>query len=35
MARFVVAGSAKDLDDSCTLKLPTMPFFTTLSGPAP
>jgi pimeloyl-ACP methyl ester carboxylesterase len=35
MARFIDAGTAKDLDASCTLKLAPMPFFTTLSGPAP
>ena len=35
IAHFIDAGSAKDLDSSCTLKLAPMPFFTTLSGPAP
>jgi pimeloyl-ACP methyl ester carboxylesterase len=35
IANFIHAGSAKDLDTSCTLKLPPMPFFTTLAGPAP
>ena len=35
MASFVEAGSAKDLDSSCTEKLAPMPFFTTLAGPAP
>ena len=35
IANFVVAGSAKDLDTTCTDKLKPMPFFTTLSGPAP
>jgi len=35
IASFVKAGSAKDLDTSCTQKLPPMPFFTTLAGPAP
>jgi pimeloyl-ACP methyl ester carboxylesterase len=35
IATFVAAGTAKDLDASCTEKLRPMPFFTTLSGPAP
>jgi pimeloyl-ACP methyl ester carboxylesterase len=35
MANFIGAGSAKDLDVSCTQKVPPMPFFTTLAGPAP
>ena len=35
MASFIRAGSAKDLDVSCTQKVPPMPFFTTLAGPAP
>jgi len=35
IARFIDAGSARDLDASCTQKLAPMPFFTTLSGPAP
>jgi pimeloyl-ACP methyl ester carboxylesterase len=35
MATFVGAGSARDLDVSCTQKVPPMPFFTTLAGPAP
>ena len=35
IAKFVKAGSAKDLDSKCTEKLPPMPFFTTLAGPAP
>ena len=35
MANFIQAGSAKDLDVSCTQKVPPMPFFTTLAGPAP
>jgi pimeloyl-ACP methyl ester carboxylesterase len=35
MARFVEAGSAKELDTKCTEKLAPMPFFTTLAGPAP
>ena len=35
MAKFIEAGTARDLDASCTLKLSPMPFFTTLSGPAP
>ena len=35
MANFIAAGSAKDLDVSCTQKVPPMPFFTTLAGPAP
>ena len=35
MADFIRTGSAKDLDVSCTQKVPPMPFFTTLAGPAP
>ena len=35
MAKFIAAGSAKALDVSCTQKVPPMPFFTTLAGPAP
>ncbi len=35
MAAFVAKGSAKDLDTKCVAKLTPMPFFTTLSGPAP
>lgn len=35
IANFVTAGSAKNLDAACTEKLQPMPFFTTLSGPAP
>jgi pimeloyl-ACP methyl ester carboxylesterase len=35
IAAFIAAGTARDLDASCTLKLAPMPFFTTLSGPAP
>jgi pimeloyl-ACP methyl ester carboxylesterase len=35
IAKFIDAGTAKGLDASCTLKLAPMPFFTTLSGPAP
>jgi len=35
IAKFIDAGTAKDLDASCTQKLAPMPFFTTLSGPAP
>jgi pimeloyl-ACP methyl ester carboxylesterase len=35
IAAFIRAGSAKDLDIGCTQKLPPMPFFTTLAGPAP
>jgi pimeloyl-ACP methyl ester carboxylesterase len=35
IAAFIAAGTARDLDTSCTLKLAPMPFFTTLSGPAP
>ena len=35
IADFIRAGSAKDLDTRCTEKLPPMPFFTTLAGPAP
>ncbi len=33
MANFIRAGSAKELDVSCTQKVPPMPFFTTLAGP--
>ncbi len=35
IAAFIRAGTAKDLDASCTQKVPPMPFFTTLAGPAP
>ena len=35
IAKFVEAGSAKDLDATCTEKIPPMAFFTTLAGPAP
>ena len=35
ISSFIQAGTAKGLDVSCTQKLPTMPFFTTLAGPAP
>jgi pimeloyl-ACP methyl ester carboxylesterase len=35
IADFVRAGTARDLDVACTQKLPPMPFFTTLAGPAP
>lgn len=35
ISNFLDAGTAKDLDASCTRKLAPMPFFTTLSGPAP
>jgi pimeloyl-ACP methyl ester carboxylesterase len=35
MASFIEAGSAKNLDATCTEKLAPMPFFTTLAGPAP
>lgn len=35
IANFIRAGTAKGLDSSCTKKLPPMPFFTTLAGPAP
>ena len=35
IANFVAAGTAKDLDTSCTEKLKPMPFFITLAGPAP
>jgi len=35
MADFIQAGSAKNLDAGCTQKVPPMPFFTTLAGPAP
>jgi pimeloyl-ACP methyl ester carboxylesterase len=35
IARFLDTGTARGLDTTCTLKLAPMPFFTTLSGPAP
>ena len=35
MAAFIKAGTAKALDTSCTQKVPPMPFFITLAGPAP
>ena len=35
MATFIDAGTAKDLDASCTGKLKPMPFFITLAGPSP
>jgi pimeloyl-ACP methyl ester carboxylesterase len=35
IASFIDAGTAKGLDASCVNKLAPMPFFTTLSGPAP
>jgi len=35
IAQFISKGSAAGLDTSCTQKLPPMPFFTTLAGPAP
>ena len=35
IASFVAAGTAKDLDTTCTEKLKPMPFFTTLAGPHP
>jgi pimeloyl-ACP methyl ester carboxylesterase len=35
IANFVMAGTTKDLDTSCTEKLKPMPFFITLAGPAP
>ena len=35
MAGFISAGTARDLDASCTQKVPPMPFFTTLAGPSP
>jgi hypothetical protein len=35
IAAFIRAGTARDLDTACTQKLPPMPFFTTLAGPAP
>ena len=35
IANFIKAGSAQGLDSKCTEKLPPMPFFTTLAGPAP
>jgi pimeloyl-ACP methyl ester carboxylesterase len=35
IANFVMAGTARGLDSSCTEKLKPMPFFITLAGPAP
>jgi pimeloyl-ACP methyl ester carboxylesterase len=35
IADFIRAGTARNLDVSCTQKLPPMPFFTTLAGPSP
>lgn len=35
ISSFIDAGTAKGLDSSCVNKLAPMPFFTTLSGPAP
>ncbi len=35
MAAFIEAGTAKNLDTSCTGKLKPMPFFITLAGPSP
>ena len=35
IASFVMAGTARGLDSSCTEKLRPMPFFITLAGPAP
>jgi pimeloyl-ACP methyl ester carboxylesterase len=35
MATFIDAGTARDLDASCTSKLKPMPFFITLAGPSP
>jgi pimeloyl-ACP methyl ester carboxylesterase len=35
IASFVMAGTARGLDTSCTGKLKPMPFFITLAGPAP
>jgi pimeloyl-ACP methyl ester carboxylesterase len=35
IADFIRAGTARNLDASCTQKLPPMPFFTTLAGPSP
>jgi hypothetical protein len=35
IASFVTAGTAKNLDVSCTQRLKPMPFFITLAGPAP
>lgn len=35
MAAFINAGTAKDLDASCTAKLKPMAFFITLAGPSP
>jgi pimeloyl-ACP methyl ester carboxylesterase len=35
MATFVTRGTARELETKCVEKLAPMPFFTTLSGPAP
>jgi pimeloyl-ACP methyl ester carboxylesterase len=35
MADFIAHGTVKDLDTSCIRRAKPMPFFTTLSGPAP
>jgi pimeloyl-ACP methyl ester carboxylesterase len=35
IASFISKGTARGLDTSCTGKLPPMPFFITLAGPAP
>jgi pimeloyl-ACP methyl ester carboxylesterase len=35
IANFVTAGTARELNTSCTDKLKPMPFFITLAGPAP
>jgi pimeloyl-ACP methyl ester carboxylesterase len=35
IASFIAAGSAKNLDATCTRKLAPMPFFTTIAGPSP
>jgi len=35
IATFVKSGTTNELDVSCTQKVPPMPFFTTLAGPAP
>ncbi|HEU4780412.1 MAG TPA: alpha/beta fold hydrolase [Steroidobacteraceae bacterium] len=35
IANFVMAGTARGLDSSCTDRLKPMPFFITLAGPAP
>jgi len=35
MSAFINAGTARNLDATCTEKLKPMPFFITLAGPSP